>query len=88
MTKRLMNSTFITWTKVCVHHGIPRDDWLLDNVIRFTNGSTIDLTDVAYKPTDGRSYEVADVHWTIDQDFPTGNLEIKVLLEEAPPRKF
>lgn len=53
--KRLMNSTFVTWGKVCAHHGIPRDDWSLDgkyNVIRFTNGSTIDLLDVAYKPTD------------------------------------
>lgn len=53
--KRLMNSTFVTWGKVCAHHGIPRDDWALDgkyNVIRFTNGSTIDLLDVAYKPTD------------------------------------
>jgi hypothetical protein len=37
------------------HHGIPRSDWSLDgkyNVIRFKNGSTIDLLDVAYKPTD------------------------------------
>jgi phage terminase large subunit len=53
--KRLMNSTFVTWSKVCAHHGIPRDDWSLDgkyNVIRFKNGSTIDLLDVAYKPTD------------------------------------
>jgi phage terminase large subunit len=53
--KRLMNSTYVTWTKVCAHHGIPKDDWSLDgkyNVIRFTNGSTIDLLDVAYKPTD------------------------------------
>lgn len=53
--KRLMNSTFITWTKVCAFHGIPRDDWSLDgkyNVIRFKNGSTIDLIDVSYKPTD------------------------------------
>lgn len=53
--KRLMNSTFVTWNKVCAHHGIPRDDWSLDgkyNVIRFKNGSTIDLLDVSYKPTD------------------------------------
>ena len=53
--KRLMNSTFVTWGKVCAHHGIPAADWSLDgkyNVIRFANGSTIDLLDVAYKPTD------------------------------------
>ncbi len=53
--KRLMNSTFITWGKVCKHHKIPLDDWSLDgkyNVIKFKNGSTIDLLDVSYKPTD------------------------------------
>jgi len=53
--KRLMNSTFVTWTKVCKHHSIPQEDWSLDgkyNVIRFKNGSTIDLLDVAFKPTD------------------------------------
>jgi phage terminase large subunit len=53
--KRLMNSTYITWGKVCAHHGIPKSHWSLDgkyNVIRFKNGSTIDLLDVAYKPTD------------------------------------
>ena len=25
--KRLMNSTFITWSKVCAFDGFPRDDW-------------------------------------------------------------
>jgi hypothetical protein len=53
--KRLMNSTYITWLKVCAYHHIPKDDWRLDgkyNVIRLKNGSTIDLLDVAYKPTD------------------------------------
>jgi len=53
--KRLMASTYVTWGKVCAHHGIPRGDWQLDgkyNVIRFKNGSTIDLLDVKYMPTD------------------------------------
>jgi phage terminase large subunit len=39
--KRLMNSTFVTWSKVCAHHNIPRHNWSLDgkyNVIRFKNG--------------------------------------------------
>ncbi len=57
--KRLMNSTYITFTKVCRHHGIPDNDWSLDgkyNVIKFVNGSTIDLLDVSYKPTD-QDYE-------------------------------
>lgn len=53
--KRLMNTTYKTWTKVCKHHRIPESDWKLDgqyNVIKFTNGSEIHLLDVAYKPTD------------------------------------
>jgi phage terminase large subunit len=53
--KRLMSATSVTWTKVCAHHQIPKSDWKLDgkyNVIRFRNGSTIDLLDVKYLPTD------------------------------------
>ncbi|WP_142249761.1 terminase family protein [Bradyrhizobium sp. UNPF46] len=53
--KRLMQSTYVTWCKVCAFHGIPKSHWTLDgkyNVIRFKNGSTIDLLDVAFKPTD------------------------------------
>jgi len=53
--KRLMASTYVTWGKVCAHHGIPKADWKLDgkyNVIHFRNGSSIDLLDVKYQPTD------------------------------------
>ena len=53
--KRLMNTTYKTWTKVCKHHGIPEGDWKLDgqyNVIKFKNGSEVHLLDVAHKPTD------------------------------------
>jgi len=53
--KRLMSSTYITWNKVCKHHKIPSTDWTLDgkyNVIKFFNGSSIDLLDVAYQPSD------------------------------------
>lgn len=52
---RLKKSTFITFKKVCRYHNIPDEDWRLDgqnNVIIFKNGSTIDLLDVAFKPTD------------------------------------
>lgn len=53
--KRLMNTTYKTWRKVCKHHKIPDSDWSLDgqyNVIKFVNGSEVHLLDVAYKPTD------------------------------------
>lgn len=53
--KRLMNTTYKTWLKVCKHHGIPDTDWKLDgqyNVVKFNNGSEVHLLDVAYKPTD------------------------------------
>jgi len=53
--KRLMGSTYVTWTKVCAYHKIPKTDWKLDgkyNYIEFTNGSRIDLLDVDYKPSD------------------------------------
>ncbi len=48
-------STYITFRKVCKHHGIPPEDWKLNgqlNYIEFFNGSRIDLLDVAYKPSD------------------------------------
>ena len=53
--KRLMNSTFITFGKVCKYHNVPEGTWKLDgkyNTILFSNGSSIDLLDIAYKPTD------------------------------------
>jgi phage terminase large subunit len=65
--KRLMLTTFRTWSKVCAHHGIPQGDWQLDgkhNVIRFKNGSTIDLLDVAYKPTDPEYQTFGSLEYT------------------------
>lgn len=53
--KRIMNSTYITFLKVCAYHKIPMTAWKLNsqyNYIEFWNGSRIDLIDVAYKPTD------------------------------------
>ena len=53
--KRLMQSTYVTWTKVCSFHNIPKDDWKLNgqyNYIEFKNGSRIDLLDLKYLPTD------------------------------------
>ena len=53
--KRLMQSTFVTFTKVCSHHKIPDGTWKLNgqyNYIEFTNGSRIDLLDLKKLPTD------------------------------------
>jgi len=53
--KRLMQSAFITFSKVCAHHKIPQGDWHLDgkyNVIVFNNGSKIDLLDCDFLPSD------------------------------------
>lgn len=52
---RLKKSTFVTFQKVCRYHNIPEEDWKLDaqnSVIKFANGSVIDLIDVAFKPSD------------------------------------
>jgi len=53
--KRLMQSTFVTFTKVCSFHNIPDGTWKLNgqyNYIEFTNGSRIDLLDLKKLPTD------------------------------------
>lgn len=53
--KRLMQSTFVTWSKVCKYHKIPDGTWKLNgqyNYIEFTNGSRIDLLDAKFLPTD------------------------------------
>jgi len=61
--KRLMQSTFITWTKVCAFHKIPKEDWWLDgkyNVIHLKNGSTIDLLDLDFQPSDPEYQKIRD----------------------------
>ncbi|NCC19286.1 MAG: phage portal protein [Bacteroidia bacterium] len=53
--KRLMQSTFVTWNKVCKYHKIPSTDWKLNgqyNYIEFKNGSRIDLLDLKMQPSD------------------------------------
>lgn len=53
--KRLMQSTYITWTKVCKYHQIPDGLWKLNgqyNYIELYNGSRIDLLDLKYLPSD------------------------------------
>lgn len=58
--KRLMQSTYVTWQKVCKYHNIPRDEWRLDgalHAIRFNNGSVIDLLDLSFRPSEDPLYE-------------------------------
>lgn len=53
--KRLMQSSYETWKKVCKHHKIPENHWKLNgqyNYIEFFNGSRIDLLDVVETPSD------------------------------------
>lgn len=53
--KRLMQSSFETWKKVCKHHQIPENHWKLNgqyNYIEFFNGSKIDLLDLKEEPSD------------------------------------
>jgi len=64
---RLKKSTFITFGKVTRFHKIPESDWSLDSmnsVIKFTNGSTIDLIDVAYKPSDPNFERFGSLEYT------------------------
>lgn len=53
--KRLMQSSFETFKKVCKYHNIPDNHWKLNgqyNYIQFFNGSRIDLLDVSEMPSD------------------------------------
>jgi len=65
--KRLMASSYITFQKVCSFHGIDRGMWKLNgqyNFIEFTNGSRIDLLDLAYKPTDPMYERLGSLEYT------------------------
>lgn len=77
--KRLMNSTFVTFQKVCKYHKVT-DIWTLDgkyNVIRFDNGSTIDLLDVAYKPTDQDFERLGSTEYTSGAIEEAGEVHFK-----------
>lgn len=58
--KRLKQSTYLTWLKVCNYHNVPRDEWRLDpqtTSIHFRNDSIIDLLDLKYYPGEDPLYE-------------------------------
>lgn len=53
--KRLMQSSYATFRKICQYYSIPDSDWSFNgqyNYIQFTNGSRIDLLDLKYQPSD------------------------------------
>lgn len=65
--KRLMATSFVTWTKVCKHHQIPDEKWTLNgkyNFIELWNGSRIDLLDLAYQPSDQMYERLGSLEYT------------------------
>lgn len=64
---RLMKSAFVTWTKVCNFHKIPKEDWHLNqkyNYIELRNGSRIDLMDVSFMPSDPMYERLGSLEYT------------------------
>lgn len=77
---RLMKSSYVTFMKVCKYHGIPDTDWKLNgqyNYIEFTNGSRIDLLDVAYKPSDPDYERFGSLEYTGGWLEEAGEIEFK-----------
>lgn len=53
--KRITQSTYITFIRVCSMYEVPREAWNFNgqlNYIEFFNGSRIDFLDLEYKPSD------------------------------------
>ena len=72
--KRLMQSTYLTWNKVCQFHKIPTTEWKLNgqyNFIEFRNGSRIDLLDVDFVPSDPLFERFGSLEYT-DGDLEEG----------------
>lgn len=75
--KRLMESTYLTWCKVCQFHNIPKNDWKLNgqyNYIEFLNGSRIDLLDVKYLPSDPLYERFGSIEFTDGAIEETGEI--------------
>lgn len=65
--KKLMQSTFLSWIKVCKYYNIPKDDWWVNgqyNFIEFKNGSRIDLLDLKFLPTDPMYERLGSLEYT------------------------
>ncbi len=75
-----MQSTYVTWTKVCAFHQIPAEDWSLNgqyNYIQFKNGSRIDLLDLKYLPTDPLYERFGSLEYTGGWIEEAGEVEFK-----------
>jgi len=77
--KRLMQSTYVTFLKVAKSLDLRlNDDFKLDgkyNVIRFSNGSTIDLLDVSYQPSDPLYERFGSLEYTRGKLEETGEID-------------
>ena len=65
--KRIMQSTYITFQKVCRWHDIPRDSWKFNaqqSYVEFWNGSRIDFLDLKYKPQDPLYERFGSIEYT------------------------
>lgn len=65
--KRLMATSFITWTKVCKFHNVDPSLWRLNgqyNYIELWNGSRIDLLDLSFKPSDPMYERLGSLEYT------------------------
>ena len=64
---RLMKSSFITFGKVTRFHNLPEETWKLNaqyNIIKFPNGSYIDLLDLAKNPQDALYERFGSLEYT------------------------
>ncbi len=74
--KRIMQSSFATFRKMCAYHGVPESDWKLNgqyNFIEFKNpakgkfdgnGSRIDLLDLKFVPSDPKFQRFGSTEYT------------------------
>lgn len=78
--KRLMQSTYVTWNKVCKFHQIPDTLWHYNgqyNYIEFTNGSRIDLIDLKYLPADPLYERLGSTEYTDGAIEEAGEVDFK-----------
>lgn len=65
--KRILESTYITWGKVCRKYKVPRSSWKYNDkysYIQLKNGSRIDLVELKYKPTDTEYERLGSIEYT------------------------